>query len=191
MVTRAKKLTLPEVSERIQALLSQSALTEADLLAFARAVNGSDFKVPPPPKPKPVPRPKAPTLAEVKSAVLAHFDCKTAMQLKKNKNFQMSMTGDQIILKNKEDWLRLYRRFVGIPSHERGLEAGPTVINGIDVLKHFRPWVVFDLDPKTASADDVREAFRALIKVHHPDHNGDPRVAERLQKMKDSVLALM
>jgi hypothetical protein len=27
--------------------------------------------------------------------------------------------------------------------------------------------------------------------VHHPDHGGDPRVAERLQTMKDSILALM
>jgi curved DNA-binding protein CbpA len=65
------------------------------------------------------------------------------------------------------------------------------VINGIDVLQHFRPWVVFGLDPKTATADEVREAFRRLIMQHHPDHGGDARVAERLQTMKDSILALM
>ena len=46
-------------------------------------------------------------------------------------------------------------------------------------------------DPKTATADEVREAFRRLIQQHHPDHGGDPRVAERLQTMKDSILALM
>jgi hypothetical protein len=101
------------------------------------------------------------------------------------------MTGEEVPLKTKEDWLALYRRFIGIPANERNLEDGPTVINGIDVLQHFRPWVVFSLDPKTATADEVREAFRRLIQKHHPDHGGDPRVAERLQTMKDSILALM
>lgn len=185
MAPRAKKLTLPEVTALIQALLSQPSLSEADLLAFARTINGSDFKQPAAAKPK------APTLAELKQKVLEHFECKTVVQLKKNKNFVLSMTGEDYGLKSKDDWLKLYRRFVGIPSNERNLEAGPTVINGIDVLLHFRPWVVFGLDPKTATADDVREAFRRLIKIHHPDAGGDPRVAERLQTMKDSVLALM
>ncbi len=127
----------------------------------------------------------------MKQAVLAHFGSTTLTQPEKNKNFQMSMTGEVVVLKTKEDWLILYHRFIGIPSHELDLEDGTTVINGIDVHKQFRPWVVFGLDPKTATADDVRDAFRALIKRHHPDHNGDPRLAERLQKMRDSVFALM
>jgi hypothetical protein len=101
------------------------------------------------------------------------------------------MTGEEVALKTKDDWLVLYRRFIGIPANEKNLPDGPTVINGIDVLQHFRPWVVFGLDPKTATADEVREAFRRLIQQHHPDHGGDPRVAERLQTMKDSILALM
>ena len=143
-----------------QALLGQPELTEADLLGFARTVSGGAFKDPPPPKP--------PAATEVKNKVLAHFPCKTVSQLRKDKNFQLSMTGEEVALKTKDDWLVLYRRFVGIPANERNREDGPTVINGIDVLQHFRPWVVFGLDPKTASADEVREAFRRLIQVHHP-----------------------
>ncbi len=185
VAARSKTLTLAEVRGLIQALLAQPELSEADLLAFAQTINGAAFKDPPPPKPKP------PTATEIKSKVLAHFRCKTVTQLRKDKNFQLSMTGEEVALKTKDDWLVLYRRFIGIPTNERNLEDGPTVINGIDVLQHFRPWVVFGLDPKTATADELREAFRRLIQVHHPDHGGDPRVAERLQTMKDSILALM
>jgi len=187
---RSQTLTLPDVTALIQALLSKPRLEEADLLAFARTVNGGDFRVPAPPKPKAT-KAKGPSLIEVKQKVLAHFNCSTLAALRKNRNFQLSMTGEEPAFKTKEDWLKLYRRFIGIPANERNLEAGPTVINGIDVLQHFRPWVVFGLDPKTATADDVRAAFRRLIQQHHPDHGGDPRVAERLQTMKDSILALM
>ncbi len=189
VAARSKKLTLAQVTALIQVLLAKSELGEADLLAFAQTVNGSAFKDPPPPKPKPKPKPQ--TATEIKNKVLAHFHCKTVPQLRKDKNFQLSMTGEEVALKTKDDWLVLYRRFIGIPANERNLEDGPTVINGIDVLQHFRPWVVFGLDPKTATADEVREAFRRLIQKHHPDHGGDPRVAERLQTMKDSILALM
>lgn len=184
MAGRSKKLTLAEVRALIQALLGKPELGEADLLVFAQTVNGSAFKDPPPPKPKP------PTATELHNKMLAHFHCKSVAQLRKDKNFQLSMTGE-VALKTKGDWLVLYRRFIGIPANERNLEDGPTVINGINVLQHFRPWVVFGLDPKTATADELREAFRRLIQQHHPGHGGDPRVAERLQTMKDSILALM
>ncbi|MCP9901228.1 hypothetical protein KBZ12_11820 [Cyanobium sp. Cruz CV13-4-11] len=114
-----------------QALLGQPALTEADLLAFARTVNGGAFKDPPPPKP--------PTATEVKNKVLAHFPCKSVTQLRKDKNFQLSMTGEEVALKTKDDWLVLYRRFIGIPANERNREDGPTVINGSDVCSTSGP----------------------------------------------------
>jgi len=161
---------------------------DTDLLTFARTVNGGDFRSPQASK---AAKPKAPALSEIKTRVLQHFNCKTLTALRKDRNFQLAMTGEQVSFKTKEDWLKLYRRFIGIPANERHLDDGPTVINGIDVLQHFRPWVVFGLDPRTATADDVRAAFRRLIQQHHPDHGGDPRVAERLQTMKDSILALM
>lgn len=134
---------------------------------------------------------KGPTLREARGEVLSQFGAKTVNELKKDKNFQMAMSGDENPLKSKEDWMKLYRRFVRVPANERNLPDGPTVVNGIDVLKNFRPWVVFGLDPKKATKDDVRKAFRRTIIKHHPDQGGDPRVAERLKTMRDSLLALM
>lgn len=188
MTARSKRLTLLEVQSLIQGLLSQRNLTEADLLTFARTINGGDFRSPPAPRLR---RPKEPSLTEIKQQVLDHFRCSSLAALRKDPNFKLAMTGEEMAFKTKSDWLKLYRRFIGIPENERNLQDGPTVINGIDVLENFRPWVVFDLDPKTATADDVRSAFRRLIQEHHPDYGGDPRVAERLQTMKDSILALM
>ena len=133
---------------------------------------------------------KGPGLKEARSAVMGYFGAKSMKELKASDEFKMSMEGDDNPLKSKEDWLKLYRRFVGVPKNERNLPDGPTVINGIDVIKNFRPWAVFGLDPKTATADDIRSSFRKLIKKHHPDQGGDPQVAERLKKMRDSMLAL-
>ena len=87
--------------------------------------------------------------------------------------------------------------FQGLSGHlgaHRGLhgdQTGSNCINGINVLENFRPWHVFGLDSKTASKDDVKNAFRDLAKIHHPDVGGDKQVFERIQKMRDSLLALM
>lgn len=159
---RRSRLTLPEVQALLAALLSQPAIGEAELLAFARQVNGGNFAAA---KARPT---KEPALAEIKGQVLAHFRCGSVAALKKDPNFQLAITGEVVAFKTKDDWLKLYRRFIGIPAHERDLASGPTVINGIDVLQHFRPWVVFGLDPKTATAEEVRSAFRRLIQQHHP-----------------------
>lgn len=181
---RIKKLTKPEVELLIQELLQLGTITHDVLLEFAERVNGSEFKQPPRPKTKVM------TMTTAKKAVLQKFDCKTVAELRKNKTFTMSMTGEDISLKTKDDWMRLYRRWVAVPESERG-QAGPTCINGIDVLENFRPWHVFGLDPKTATPEDVKASFRDLVKIHHPDVGGDVRVFEKLQKMRDSVLALM
>ena len=188
LAARRTTLTLADVQALVDTLLSKEQISSSDLLAFARTVHGGDFRDTPAAKPQ---HPKGPTVAEIRQQVLAHFQCSTVAALKKDRNFQLAMTGDAVAFKSKDDWLKLYRRFIGIPRNERNLADGPTVINGIDVVKHVRRWVVFGLDPKTASADDVRASFRRLIQQHHPDHGGDPQVAERLQTMKDSILALM
>jgi len=130
------------------------------------------------------------TMTAAKKAILEKFNCKTVTELRKNKTFTMSMTGEEISLKTKDDWMKLYRRWVAVPESERN-QAGPTCINGIDVLENFRPWHIFGLDPEEARVEDVKSTFRELAKVHHPDMGGDPRVFERLQKMRDSMLALM
>ena len=129
------------------------------------------------------------TLAQLKAAVLKAFDCKTTSELRKSSEFNLAMTGRTFNLRTKADWQKLYRQWVGVPKAERE-RTGPTCINGIDVLENFRPWHVFGLDQSTASIDDIKGAFRRLAKQHHPDAGGDPRVMERLQKMRDSLLAL-
>ena len=184
MPARKKRLTKKEVLELIAQIRSETNITDEVLLSFAEKINGGPFLSP---KAK---KPKAMTLAAAKKAVLSNFGCKTVTELRKNKNFTMSMTGETIALKSKADWMKLYRRWIGVPPEERD-QMGSNCINGINVLENFRPWHVFGLDSKTASKEDVKTAFRDLAKVHHPDVGGDKQVFERIQKMRDSLLALM
>jgi len=184
MAPRPRKLLLPEVQDLISTLLAKGQLNEQDLLTFAQVIHGGPFKEPPPAKVKPL------TATAAKKAVLAHFECGTVPQLKKCQAFLMQMGSEDFGLKTTEDWLKLYRKFIAVPEHERN-GVGPTCINGIDVLQNFRPWHVFGLDPHTATTEEVKSAFRELAMIHHPDKGGDARVFERLQKMRDSVLALM
>ena len=60
-------------------------------------------------------KPKAMKMAAAKKAVLSKFGCKTVTELRKNKNFTMSMTGETIALESKADWMKLYRRWIGEP----------------------------------------------------------------------------
>jgi len=135
------------------------------------------------------------TIREMRSAVFKSFNVKSTAALMANKNFQQSVVGDNPrALKGKnaeEEWRQLYRRFVAVPRDERGLKDGGSVINGVDILKNFRPWVAFGLDPKKATKADVDKAFRKLAMKHHPDAGGDRKVFEKLVSMKNSVKALM
>jgi hypothetical protein len=169
-------LNRPLVEQRIAELLEQGSPDGAALLAFAEWVHG-----------KPFPEPVL-TLPQLKTAVCQAFGCSTPAELRQSKEFALAMAGRSVNLKTKVDWQKLYREWVGVPRAERG-RVGPTCINGIDVLENFRPWHVFGLEPATATADDIKEAFRRLAKEHHPDVGGDQRVMERLQKMRDSLLA--
>tara|TARA_E500000178_G_C16909605_1_gene701946 strand:- start:121 stop:681 length:561 start_codon:yes stop_codon:yes gene_type:complete len=185
MPTRKAKLTLSEVQQLIRDLLNSSESPSADeLLAFAEVINCGPFKKPKQAKPKPL------TATAMRMAVLNKFECKTVTELRKNKTFAMAFTGEKVCLKTTEDWRKQYRKWVAVPDDERH-QTGPTCINGIDVLVNFRPWHVFGLDSSTASVDDIKESFRQLAKTHHPDMGGDARVFERLQKMRDSLIALM
>jgi hypothetical protein len=140
------------------------------------------------PKPPKQAKSKPLTLSQLKAAVLQRFGCADAKALRANKDFQMAMAGEEFDLKTRAGWLMLYRQWVGVPEDERSL-SGPTAINGIDVLLNFRPWIVFGLDPNTASVEDVNDVFRKLVKLHHPDYGGDPRVFQQLQVMRDTLLA--
>ena len=180
-----KKLNLPQVEKLIEEFQANNPKpSAAALLAFAEQINGSSFCKPKSPKIKPL------SMAKAKAAVLEKFGCKSVTDLRKNKTFQMAFLGEQINLKTTEDWRSQYRKWIGVPADERN-KTGPHCINGIDVFENFRPWHVFGLDSATATTEDVKESFRQLVKTHHPDMGGDARVFERLQKMRDSLVALM
>lgn len=183
------------IDARLQELVSQYGYDERVLREFVEFIQAQPKprkKSPSKPKAdsktvKP-PKPKEPTLAELQLAVADAFKCSDVKELKKNKSFKLATEGRDLNLRKKEGWLVLYREWVGVPESERH-ETGPHCINGIDVLKNFRPWQVFSLDSKTASTEDINQAFRQLAKTHHPDQGGDREVFERLQKMRDSLLA--
>jgi hypothetical protein len=134
---------------------------------------------------------KPESIAKLKSPVLRYWDVKSVQELARNKLFKMATAGDELDFKDRETWARLHRQFIGVPKSEQNQPDGPTVIRGLDVLKQFRPWYIFDLDPKTATTTDVKRAFIRLAKTHHPDHGGNPEVFQRLKVMRDSMLALM
>jgi hypothetical protein len=173
---KRRKLDRPLVQARITELLTAGPPDAAVLMAFAEWVYGKPFLEP------------ALNLTQLKEAVCQAFGCKTPAELRKSPEFKLAMAGRTVNLKTKADWQALYREWVGVPKAERN-RTGPTCINGIDVLENFRPWHVFELDPTTATANDIKDAFRRLAKLHHPDAGGDPRVIERLQEMRDSLLA--
>ena len=176
MPASRKKLDRAAIEQRIARLLDQGPPDTSALLAFAEFIHG-----------KPIPEPVL-TISQLKREVCRVFGCENAKELRQSSEFNLAMTGRSFDLKTKADWQKLYREWVGVPQAERN-RSGATCINGIDVLENFRPWHVFGLEPATATADDIKEAFRRLAKEHHPDVGGDPRVMERLQKMRDSLLA--
>ena len=185
MVQRTKKLTAHQVEELIQELLTRGRnIQKDDLLIFAEKINGGPFKA------ARAPKKKALSMAVTKKAVLDKFNCKTVTELRKNKTFTMAFANQKPALKSSEDWRKQYRIWVAVPEDERN-QTGATCINGIDVLENFRPWHVFELSAQTAKPEDIKESFRRLAKTHHPDMGGDSRVFERLQKMRDSLLALV
>ena len=185
MASRKKQLTLPEVQQLIRELLNHSASPSADqLLVFAEAINRGPFKEVKQAKQK------ALTATAMRKAIFEKFECKTVTELRKNKTFSMAFTGEKVGLKTTEDWRVQYRKWIAVPEDERG-QKGPACINGIDVLENFRPWHVFGLDSSKATREDIKESYRQLVKTHHPDMGGDARVFERLQKMRDSLIALM
>jgi DnaJ-class molecular chaperone len=70
-------------------------------------------------------------------------------------------------------------------------EEGYGCINGIDIFKYFQPWQVFDLDPKTATKEDIKQAYYKLSKIYHPDvsGSGDDKIFERINTMYKSLVA--
>lgn len=134
-------------------------------------------------------QPKQLSMNKLKDAVLAHFEAKNTTALRKSGAFKMATDGmDKLNLRLKASWEALYRQFVGILPGE-GAEVGDTCINGVDIFKYFQPWKVFGLEAKTASDEDIKQAYRNLSKQYHPDNkkSGDSRMFDRINSMYQSI----
>ncbi len=173
---RVRRPNINKVRAKIRDLAQEHGYDEQVLLEFAEFVNGQPFKA------------VEPSMKELKAAVIESFGCSSYQQLKKETSFTLFVKDQKLRMTTKAAWLKAYRKFVGLPDSERDAIGG-NAINGVDVLRNFLPWKVFDLSPKTATADDIKSAFNALAKVHHPDVGGKAEVFERLKEMRDSLLA--
>lgn len=172
---------MSNLTDKIQELVNQYGYDAQILTDFAEYVQTL-------PKTKTKKKKKELTIPQLKEAVCNAFSCKDYQELKKNKAFKLATDAREFNFRTKEPWLILYREWVGVPNNEQ-YEEGATCINGIDVLKNFRPWHVFSLDPKVATKDDINGAFKELAKKHHPDVGGNREVFECLINMRDSILA--
>ena len=162
----------------IRQLLEAESLGFNQLLDFAETINGAAFES------------KKLSMKDARLAVLAKFGCKNATELRKNKNFQLAFEGEKVGLRSTADWLKQYRKWIGVPEDERN-SVGDHSINGINILENFRPWHVFGLSSETATSEDIKQSFRKLVKTYHPDVGGNREMFERLQKMRDSMLAFV
>lgn len=178
-VVKSKKVKKPNINairKRIHELASENGYDEETLLEFAEFINGGKFK------------PVELSLVELKQAVCNAFGCKNYQELKKNGNFKLYIADTKLRLNTKAAWQQIYREWVDLPESERNA-IGYGCINGIDIFRNFRPWEVFQLDPDVATAEDIKAAFRKLVMDYHPDKGGDRKIFERLQNMRDSLLA--
>ena len=167
---------LNQVRKEIRRIATEYEYDEAVLYTFAEYINGGTFK-------------KVETsMNKLKEAVIHSFGYKTYQELEKDSNFNLFKVDNNLKMNNKPAWLKVYRRFVGIPEHEKD-SIGETSINGVDVLRNFLPWKVFNLDPKIATPSDIKSSFNEIAKVHHPDYGGNPEVFKQLKLMRDSILA--
>ena len=130
-------------------------------------------------------------LAQIKAAVYQQFSVKNTTELRKSGAFKMATDGmDSLNLNVKNGWEKLYRKFIGILPGEEN-QQGYGCINGINVFNYFKPWQVFDLDPQTATIQDIKNAYYRLSKIYHPDvpETGDANVFDCLTIMYKSISA--
>lgn len=128
---------------------------------------------------------------ELKQAVYQRFNVKDTLELKKSGRFKMATNGmEKLDFRLKRSWEMLYRKFVGVLPHEEN-QQGYGCINGINVFLYFKPWQVFELDPKIATKNDVRASYYRLSKIYHPDNSetGDREIFEEIEAMYKSIIA--
>ncbi|MBD2123776.1 molecular chaperone DnaJ [Trichocoleus sp. FACHB-262] len=198
--TTAKAKSAKTDKEKNSAQLNSFLKNEASRLAERYGVSTSVFEefacfvienhkkkdpVIKPPQIKPL------TLAQIKAAIYQNFSVKNTTELKKSGAFKMATDGMNISkLSVKEDWEKLYRKFVGVLPGEEN-QQGYGCINGVNIFNYFKPWQVFALDSKTATHKDIQSAYHQLSKIYHPDNSktGDAAIFDRLTIMYKSISA--
>jgi hypothetical protein len=134
------------------------------------------------------------SLPKIKKEIYQYFSVKNTTELKKSGAFKMATDGMSSInigaKDGREGWEKLYRKFIGILPGEEN-QQGYGCINGINVFDYFKPWQVFGLEPKTATSQDIKDAYRKLSKVYHPDvpETGDASIFDCLTTMYKSISA--
>jgi DnaJ domain len=154
----------------------------ASLSEFAQFVIDHHKKKDLKPKPPKATKRKPLTLPQLKEAIYQHFDVKGTTELKKSGAFQMATSGmGKLDFAKKDGWEKVYRKWIGILPGEDN-ETGYGCINGVNIFKYDLPWSAFGLDPKLASTEEVKSAYRELSKIYHPDNRetGDAQVFHRL-----------
>ncbi|MEM9541877.1 MAG: DnaJ domain-containing protein [Cyanobacteria bacterium P01_E01_bin.42] len=137
------------------------------------------------------PRSPALKIEELKQAICDRFNASNTKILKKSGAFRMATDGmGKLDFRLKSTWETLYRKFIGILPDEKDRQ-GYGCINGIDIFHYFKPWQVFGLNPKTATKDEIKQAYYRLSKIYHPDNSetGDRDIFEQIEMMYKSILA--
>ena len=131
------------------------------------------------------------TLTQLKESIYKEFSVKNTTELKKSGAFNMATNGiTDLNLTVKDGWERLYRKFIGILPNEIN-EQGYGCINGINVFNYWKPWEVLALNSKTATPQDIKNAYYTLSKIYHPDvsKTGDAAIFDRITTMYKSISA--
>ena len=140
-------------------------------------------------KNKPNNRKKLLKMAEIKKAVFDYFEVTDTKSLRKSSDFKLATESlGKLNLQKKDSWETLFRQFVGVLPEEQG-EEGIDCINGINIFKYFRPWQVFGLNPKEATEEDIKSAYRELSKKYHPDNSqtGNSKIFDRINTMYNAI----
>lgn len=130
------------------------------------------------------------SLKELKQALYQKFEVTNTAELRKDGCFQGLTHGlGKFDFRFKATWKTLYRELVGILPDEYN-QQGYGCINGINIFNYFRPWQVFELNSKTATAVEIRHAYHRLAKIYHPDipQTGDRAIFEEIEVMYRSLL---